>query len=95
MSIKPLGDRVVIKMLEAEEKSKGGIFLPGQTKEEPQVAEVIAIGPGEVRDGKVVPMQVKVGDKILFPRFMGVDVKVGGDDLIVISEKDIFAIIED
>ncbi|MBR2576648.1 MAG: co-chaperone GroES [Firmicutes bacterium] len=94
MTIKPLGDRVVIKMLEAEEKSKGGIFLPGQTKEEPQIAEVVAIGPGEVRDGALVPMQVKVGDKILFPKFMGVEVRVEGEDLIVIAEKDIFAILD-
>lgn len=93
MNIKPLGDRVVIKMLEAEEKSKGGIFLPGQTKEEPQVAEVVAVGPGEMHDGKNVPMQVKVGDKILFPKFMGVEVRVGGEDLLVVSEKDIFAVI--
>ena len=94
MTIKPLGDRVVIKMLEAEEKSKGGIFLPGQTMEEPQIAEVLAVGPGEVRDGALVPMQVKVGDKILFPKFMGVDVRVEGEDLIVIAEKDIFAILD-
>ncbi|MDO4481258.1 MAG: co-chaperone GroES [Bacillota bacterium] len=94
MNIKPLGDRVVIKMLEAEEKSKGGIFLPGQTKEEPQIAEVVAVGPGEVQDGKNVPMQVKVGDKILFPKFMGVAVRVEGEDLLVVSEKDIFAILD-
>lgn len=93
MNIKPLGDRVVIKMLEAEEKSKGGIFLPGQTKEEPQIAEVVAVGPGEMQDGKNVPMQVKVGDKILFPKFMGVEVRVEGEDLLVVSEKDIFAIL--
>lgn len=93
MNIKPLGDRVVIKMLEAEEKSKGGIFLPGQTKEEPQIAEVVAVGPGEMQDGKNVPMQVKVGDKILFPKFMGVAVRVEGEDLLVVSEKDIFAIL--
>ena len=93
MNIKQLGDRVVIKMLEAEEKSKGGIFLPGQTKEEPQIAEVVAVGPGEMQDGKNVPMQVKVGDKILFPKFMGVAVRVEGEDLLVVSEKDIFAIL--
>ena len=93
MNIKPLGDRVVIKMLEAEEKSKGGIFLPGQTKEEPQIAEVVAVGPGEMQDGKNVPMQVKVGDKILFPKFMGGAVRVEGEDLLVVSEKDIFAIL--
>ena len=93
MNVKPLGDRVVIKMLEAEEKSKGGIFLPGQTKEEPQIAEVVAVGPGEMQDGKNVPMQVKVGDKILLPKFMGVAVRVEGEDLLVVSEKDIFAIL--
>lgn len=93
MNIKPLGNRVVIRMLEAEERSKGGIFLPGQTKEEPQLAEVVAVGPGEVADGAIVPMQVKVGDKVLFSKFMGVAVRVGGEDLIVVSERDIFAII--
>lgn len=93
MKLKPLGDRVVIKMLEAEEKTKGGIVLPGQAKEEPQIAEVLAVGPGEVQDGKTVEMQVKVGDKVLFPKYMGVEVKFDGEEYLVISQKDIVAIV--
>lgn len=94
MKLKPLGDRVVIKMLEAEETTKGGIVLPGNAKEEPQMAEVLAVGPGEVHDGKHAPMQVKVGDKVLFPKYMGVEVKFEGEQYLVLSQKDIFAIVE-
>lgn len=94
MNIRPLGDRVAVKMIEAEERSAGGIFLPGQTKEAPQIAEVVAVGPGEKIDGKVVPVQLKVGDKVLFPMFMGASVRVEGQDLIVVSERDILAVIE-
>ena len=93
MKLKPLGDRVVIKMLEAEEKTKGGIVLPGQAKEEPQIAEVLAVGPGETQDGKTVAMQVQVGDKVLFPKYMGVEVKFEGEEYLVISQKDIVAIV--
>ena len=94
MKLKPLGDRVVIKMLEAEETTKGVIVLPSNAKEEPQMAEVLAVGPGEVHEGKHVPMQVKVGDKVLFPKYMGVDVKFEGEHYQVLSQKDIFAIVE-
>lgn len=93
MKIKPLGDRVVIKMLEAEEKTKGGIVLPGNAKEEPQMAEVVAVGPGEVKDGQKTEMQVKVGDKVLFPKYMGVEVKLDGESYQVLSQKDIYATI--
>ena len=94
MKLKPLGDRVVVQMLEAEEKTKGGIVLPGQAKEEPQIAEVLAVGPGEVQDGKKVEMHIKVGDKVLFPKYLGVDVKFDGEDYLVLSQKDIFAVVE-
>jgi chaperonin GroES len=69
MNIKPLGDRVVIKKLEAEEKTKGGIVLPGQAKEQPLMAEVVAVGPGAVEDGKTIPMDVKVGDRVIFSKY--------------------------
>lgn len=94
MKLKPLGDRVVVKMLEAEEKTRGGIVLPGQAKEEPQIAEVLAVGPGEVHDGKKVEMHIKVGDKVLFPKYLGMDVKFEGEDYLVLSQKDIFAVVE-
>ena len=93
MNIKPLGDKVVIKMLEAEQKSKGGIVLPDQAKEEPQVAEVIAVGPGEVIEGKQIKMQLSVGDKVIFPKYMGVEIKLEGEQYLVLSQKDIFAIL--
>ena len=78
MNIKPLGDRVVIKMVEMEETTKSGIILTGAAKEKPQLAEVVAIGPGAVVDGKVVPMEVKVGDKVLMSKYAGTEVKFDG-----------------
>ena len=94
MKLKPLGDRVVVKMLEAEEKTKGGIVLPGQAKEEPQIAEVVSVGPGEVHDGKKTEMHIKAGDKVLFPKYLGVEVKFEGEEYLVLSQKDIFAVVE-
>lgn len=94
MNIKPLGDRVVIKMLESEETTKGGIILAGTAKEKPQMAEVLAIGPGAVEDGKVVPMEVKVGDKVLMSKYAGTEVKIDGNEYIILSQKDILAIVE-
>lgn len=94
MKLKPLGDRVVIKQVEAEEKTKGGIILTSQTKEKPQEAEVIAIGPGAVVDGKTVPMQVKVGDKVIYSKYAGTEVKFDGEEFIVVKESDILAIVE-
>lgn len=94
MNIKPLGDRVVIKMLESEETTKGGIILAGSAKEKPQMAEVLAIGPGAVEDGKVVPMEVKVGDKVLMSKYAGTEVKIDGNEYIILSQKDILAIVE-
>ena len=94
MNIKPLGDRVVIKMLENEETTKGGIILAGTAKEKPQMAEVLAIGPGAVEDGKVIPMEVKVGDKVLMSKYAGTEVKIDGMEYIILSQKDILAIVE-
>ena len=94
MNIKPLGDRVLIKRLEAEEKTKGGILLTSAAQEQPQTAEVLAVGPGAVVDGKLVAMDVKKGDKVIFSKFSGTEVKIDGEDLIIVSQKDILAVVE-
>ena len=94
MNIKPLGDRVVIKMLESEETTKGGIILAGTAKEKPQMAEVLAVGPGAVEDGKTIPMEVKIGDKVLMSKYAGTEVKIDGVEYIILSQKDILAIVE-
>lgn len=94
MNIKPLGDRVVIKRLEAEEKTKSGIVLPNQAKEQPQMAEVKAVGPGGVVDGKEVKMEVKVGDVVIFSKYAGTEIKYEGEEYTIISQKDILAIAE-
>lgn len=92
--IKPLMDRVVLKMVEAEETTKSGIVLAGSAKEKPQVAEVIAVGPGGVIDGKEVTMCVKVGDKVVFTKYAGTEVKYDGVEYTIISQNDILAVIE-
>ncbi|ROR26306.1 chaperonin GroES [Mobilisporobacter senegalensis] len=94
MKLVPLGDRVVLKQLEAEETTKSGIVLPGQAKEKPQQAEVIAVGPGGIVDGKEVTMQVKVGDKVIYSKYAGTEVKLGEDEFIVVKQSDIVAIVE-
>lgn len=94
MKLVPLGDRVVIKQLVAEETTKSGIVLPGQAKEKPQQAEVVAVGPGGVVDGKEVTMQVKVGDKIIYSKYSGTEVKLEEEDLIIVRQSDILAVIE-
>jgi len=94
MTVKPLGDRVLIKKLEAEEKTAGGIILAATAKEAPQMAEVIEVGPGEVVDGKNVPMQVKKGDKVFFAKYSGTEIKVDGEEYLIMSQKDILAIAE-
>ena len=94
MTIKPLGDRVVIKMVQAEETSKGGLILAGSAKEKPQIAEVVAGGPGGFVDGHEVTMYVKVGDKVLSSKFAGNEVKVDGVDYIILHQSDILAIVE-
>lgn len=95
MKLVPLGDRVVLKRLEAEETTKSGIVLPGQNKEKPQQAEVIAVGPGGVIDGKEVKMEVKAGDKVIFSKYSGTNVKLDDDDeYIIVKQNDILAIIQ-
>ncbi len=92
--IKPLGDRVVLKRLEAEETTKSGIVLTGASKEKPQEAEVIAVGPGGFVDGNKVEMEVKVGDKVLFSKYAGTEVKHEGVEVIVVKQSDILAVVE-
>ena len=94
MTLKPLSDRVVIKMVEAEETTASGIILTGSAKEKPQVAEVLAVGPGGMVDGKEVVMQVKVGDKVITSKYSGTEVKIDGEDLIVVRQGDILAVVE-
>ena len=94
MKIIPLADRVVIKTVEAEETTKSGIILTGSAKEKPQVAEVVAVGPGVV-DGKEVKMTVKVGDKVLTSKYSGTEVKVDGEECTIVRQGDILAVVED
>ena len=94
MKLVPLGDRVVLKQLVAEETTKSGIVITGQAKEKDQQAEVIAVGPGGVVDGKEVTMQVKVGDKVIFAKYSGTEVKVDDVEYIVVKQNDILAIVE-
>lgn len=94
MAIKPLGDRVVIKNLEAEEKTKSGILLTGSAKEKPQEAEIVAVGPGAISDGKRIEMEVKVGDKVLYSKYAGTEVKVDGEEYMILKQEDILAIVE-
>ena len=94
MKLVPLGDRVVLKQLVAEETTKSGIVLPGQSKEKPQQAEVVAVGPGGVVDGKEVKMEVKVGDQVIYSKYSGTDVKLDEEEFIVVKQSDIVAIIE-
>ena len=94
MKLVPLGDRVVLKQLVAEEATKSGIVLPGQSKEKPQQAEVIAVGPGGVVDGKEVKMEVKVGDHVIFSKYAGTEVKLDEDEYIIVKQNDILAVIQ-
>ena len=94
MNIKPLGDRVVIQKLEAETTTKSGILLTGSAKEQPQEAKVVAIGPGAMVEGKRVPMDVEVGNKVLYSKYAGTDVKVDGEEYIILKQDDILAIVE-
>lgn len=94
MNLKPLGDRVIVKPMEAEEKTKGGIILPDTAKEKPIEGTIVAAGPGKVSDdGKVVKMEVKVGDKVLYGKYSGTEVTVDGEEYLIMRESDIFAII--
>jgi chaperonin GroES len=95
MKIRPLQDRVIVKRLEEEEKTKGGIIIPDTAKEKPQEGKVIAVGKGKVtEDGKVIPLDVKVGDKILFGKYSGSEIKIGGEEHLIMREEDILGIIE-
>ncbi|MBQ5972816.1 MAG: co-chaperone GroES [Oscillospiraceae bacterium] len=94
MTLKPLADRVVIKMVETEEKTKSGIILTGSAKEKPQVAEIIAVGPGGIVDGKDVVMYVKPGDKVITSKYSGTEVKLDGEEYSIVRQNDILAIVE-
>ena len=94
MKLVPLGDRVVIKQLIAEETTKSGIVIPGQNKEKPQQAEVIAVGPGGMVEGKEIKMEVKVGDKVIYSKYSGTEVKLDDEEVIIVRQSDILAIIQ-
>ena len=94
MKLVPLFDRVVLKQILAEETTKSGIVLPGQAKEKPQQAEVIAVGPGGVVDGKEIKMQVEVGDKVIYSKYSGTDVELDDEKYVIVKQNDILAVIE-
>ena len=94
MTVKPLADRVVIKLVEEEETTKGGLILSGSAKEKPQVAEVIAVGPGGNVDGKEIKMQVTEGQKVIYSKYAGTEVKIDGEELIIVRQSDILAVVE-
>ncbi|MBE6632378.1 MAG: co-chaperone GroES [Ruminococcaceae bacterium] len=94
MTLKPLADRVVLKMIEAEETTRGGILLTVSSQEKPQIAEVIAVGPGGLVDGKEVKMTVKVGDKVISSKYSGTEVKCDGSEYVIVKQGDILAIVE-
>lgn len=94
MTLKPLSDRVVVKMVELEETTKSGIILPGTAQEKPQVAEVVAVGPGMTKDGVLVPMTVKVGDKVITSKYAGTEVKLGSTEYVIVRQDDILATID-
>ena len=95
MAVKPLGDRLIVKATEAEEKTAGGILLPDSAREKPQQGEVVAIGPGKLLDnGKTVAMEVKPGDRVYYAKYGGTEVKVGAEDLIILRQDDVLAVVE-
>jgi chaperonin GroES len=95
MKFRPLHDRVVVRRLEGEEKSKGGIIIPDTAKEKPQEGEVVAVGPGgRDESGKLIPIDVKVGDRILFGKWSGTEVKIDGEDLLIMKESDVMGVVE-
>jgi len=95
MKVRPLGDRVLVKPLEVEEKKKGGIIIPDTAKEKPQEGKVIAVGKGKItEEGKTLPLDVKVGDKILFGKYSGNEIKIDDEDYLIVKEEDILGIIE-
>ena len=94
MKIRPLADRVVIKIVEAEEKTASGIVLPGTAKEQPQMAEVVEVGPGGIVDGKEVTMELKVGDNVIYSKYAGTEVKLEGKEYIILRQSEILAVVE-
>ena len=95
MNVKPLGDRVVIKMVDYEEKTRGGLYITTAAQEKPEVAEVLAVGPGGIIDGKEVKMELKVGDHVIMGKYAGTTVKIDGQELIILSQSEILAVVED
>ena len=91
--VNPLADRVVIKAMEESEQMRGGLYIPDTAKEKPQQGEIIAVGPGKYEDGKLVPMGVKVGDKVLYGKYSGTEVTIEGDALLILRESDVLAVI--
>jgi chaperonin GroES len=94
MNLKPLGDRVILKQQEAEEKTQSGIILPDSAREKPQAAVVVAVGPGKEEDGHKIEMQVKEGDKVIYSKYSGTEVKFDDEEYIIVSQKDIMAVVE-
>ena len=95
MKIRPLQDRIIVKRIEEEEKTKGGIIIPDTAKEKPSEGKVIAVGPGKVTDdGKKIPMEVKVGDRVLFGKYSGTEIKIEGEEHLIVREDDILGIVE-
>jgi chaperonin GroES len=95
MKIRPLQDRIIVKRVEEEEKTKGGIIIPDSAKEKPQEGEIIAVGPGKVTDeGKKIPMDVKKGDRVLFSKYAGTEIKIDGEEHLIMREDDILGVIE-
>jgi len=94
MNIKPLGDRIIIKVIESEETTKSGIVLPGTAKEKPMQGEVLAVGSGEMVDGKKIPLELKIGDKVIYSKYSGTEVKMDGNEYLIVRQSDILAVIE-
>ena len=94
MNLKPLGDRVVLKVKESDEKTKSGIYMPDTSKEKPLQASVVAVGSGEIIDGKKVPLELKVGDIVVYSKFSGTEIKIDDDDYLIVKQSDILAVIE-
>jgi chaperonin GroES len=94
MNIKPLGDRIIIKVIESEETTKSGIVLPGTAKEKPMQGEVLAVGSGEMVEGKKIPLELKVGDKVIYSKYSGTEVKMDGNEYLIVRQSDVLAVIE-
>lgn len=94
MKIRPLADRVVIKKVEAEEKTASGIVLPGTAKEQPQIAEVVEVGPGGIVDGKEIKMELNIGDKVIYSKYEGTEIKLEGQEYTILKQSEILAVVE-